>query len=116
MSESRDLFTRSIAVGFSVALAGCSESAPSEVSVPTSAPDVVPTPSIDPTMVPKFAQPLSIPQVMPPSSTGTGVMEYRIRAAQFSQQVLPAPLPKTTVWGYGKDGDPLPDAGVASTY
>jgi spore coat protein A, manganese oxidase len=112
----REFSGHAIVLGLGVALAGCSESAASEVSTPTGSPGVVPTPSLNPTRIAKFAQALVIPPAMPPSSTRSGVTEYRIRAAQFSQQVLPPPLPKTTVWGYGRDGDPLPGAGAASTF
>ena len=31
---------------------------------------------------------------------------YEISVEQFQQQVLPAPLPMTTVWGYGAYGVP----------
>ncbi len=86
-------------------LCGCAENAPQEVAEPQGPPPVVPTPSLDPTQIPKFAQALSILPAMPPTGTSNGVVEYRIVAAQFSQQVLPPPLPTTLVWGYGKDGD-----------
>jgi bilirubin oxidase len=69
---------------------------------------------LDPTSIPKFVEPLVIPPVMPPVSQGE-VTEYAIAARQFEQQVLPGDLPKTTVWGYGKLGDPSPDTG-ASTF
>jgi spore coat protein A, manganese oxidase len=88
------------------ALGGCGAPAPSEVMQPQDTPQVEPTPSLDPIEIPKFAQPLLIPPAMPPSAVANGVTEFRIVAAQFSQQVLPPPLPKTMVWGYGKDGDP----------
>lgn len=61
---------------------------------------------LDPRAIAQFVEPLVIPPAMPPSSTSASLTEYRIAARQFEQQVLPAPLPKTTVWGYGKDGDP----------
>ncbi len=61
-------------------------------------------PPMDPSTIPKFDQPLAIPRVMPPSSD-INADEYRIAARQFQQQVLPPPMPATTVWGYGRDGD-----------
>jgi FtsP/CotA-like multicopper oxidase with cupredoxin domain len=67
-------------------------------------------PPMDPMSIPKFTQPLAIPAVMPLADDGT----YRIAARQFEQQVLPAPMPLSTVWGYGRDGDPLPGEGVSS--
>ncbi len=54
----------------------------------------------------KFATPLLIPPVMPkaggiPVKGGKPVDYYEISMRQFSQQILPAGLPPTTVWGYG---------------
>ena len=71
---------------------------------------------LDARSIPKFAQPLPIPPVMPPSGMDGEVTEYRIATRQFRQQVLPPPLPATTVWGYGRAGDPLPGEGVQSTF
>lgn len=56
--------------------------------------------------VPKFQTPLLIPPVMPKAGTivakgGKNVDYYEISMRQFSQQILPAGLPATTVWGYG---------------
>jgi FtsP/CotA-like multicopper oxidase with cupredoxin domain len=56
--------------------------------------------------VPKFATPLLIPPVMPKAGTivqrgGKNVDYYEISMRQFAQQILPAGLPATTVWGYG---------------
>src|SRR5262249_54830539 len=44
-----------------------------------------------------------VPAAMPRDRVGGkhGVDEYRIGIRQFRQQVLPAGLPTTTVWGYG---------------
>ncbi len=72
---------------------------------------------LDPLNIPKFGQPLVIPPVMP--SVGTpkdNVTRYEIAVRQFQQQVLPAGLPKTTVWGYGRAGDPLPEKSKASSF
>ena len=56
--------------------------------------------------VSKFVTPLLIPPVMPTASKiqqagGNNIDFYEISVTQFQQQVLPAGLPKTTVWGYG---------------
>lgn len=56
--------------------------------------------------VTKFQTPLLIPPVMPRAGTivakgGKHVDYYEISMRQFSQQILPAGLPPTTVWGYG---------------
>ena len=61
---------------------------------------------LDPTTVPKFQTPLLIPPVMPRAGTikqpgGKSVDYYEISMKQITQQVLPAGLPATTVWGYG---------------
>ena len=60
---------------------------------------------LDPAFVPKFVTPLLIPPVMPKAGTVKYKREkidyYEISMKQFAQQILPAPLPKTTVWGYG---------------
>jgi FtsP/CotA-like multicopper oxidase with cupredoxin domain len=58
----------------------------------------IPGGTLDPRTVPKFVTPLVIPPVMP--DTGTADV-YSITVKQFSQQILPAPLPQTTVWSYG---------------
>ncbi|MGZ4392054.1 MAG: multicopper oxidase family protein [Gaiellaceae bacterium] len=65
----------------------------------------VPGGSLDPLSVPKYQTPLLIPPVMPKADTivrrGQTVDYYEISMRQFTQQVLPAGLPATTVWGYG---------------
>jgi FtsP/CotA-like multicopper oxidase with cupredoxin domain len=56
--------------------------------------------TLDPTTVTKYATPLLIPPAMP-YTAGTNTDFYEIAVRQFQQQVLPAGLPQTTVWGYG---------------
>ena len=61
---------------------------------------------LDPGSVPKYATPLLIPPVMPKAGTltmpgGKPTDYYEISMRQFSQQILPAGMPATTVWGYG---------------
>jgi FtsP/CotA-like multicopper oxidase with cupredoxin domain len=62
--------------------------------------------TLDPGLVPKFGTRLLIPPVMPRADTitrrrGAPVDYYEISVRQFQQQILPAGLPPTTVWGYG---------------
>jgi spore coat protein A len=62
--------------------------------------------SLDPSSVPKFVTQLLIPPVMPRAGTftlpgGKPADYYEISMRQISQQILPAGLPMTTVWGYG---------------
>jgi FtsP/CotA-like multicopper oxidase with cupredoxin domain len=61
--------------------------------------------TLDPLSIPKYATPLLIPPVMPRAGTikqkGKPIDYYEISMKQISQQILPAGLPSTTVWGYG---------------
>ena len=62
--------------------------------------------TLDPDLVPKFRTPMLVPPVMPRKDTitrpgGKPVDYYEISMRQLAQQVLPAGLPATTVWGYG---------------
>ena len=62
--------------------------------------------TLDLMAVPKFTTPLLIPPVMPRAGTirlagGKNADYYEISMRQFQQQILPAGLPPTTVWGYG---------------
>ncbi|HSL28244.1 MAG TPA: hypothetical protein VK900_03505, partial [Anaerolineales bacterium] len=66
----------------------------------------IPGGTLDPHDVPKFVSPLLIPPVMPRAGTirkrrGKNADYYEISMKQFAQQILPAGLPPTTVWGYG---------------
>ena len=66
----------------------------------------IPVVTLDPAVVPKFATPMLIPPVMPRAATirqpGAKPLDYyEISMRQIQQQILPAGLPKTTVWGYG---------------
>ncbi|MFE9182016.1 multicopper oxidase family protein [Micromonospora haikouensis] len=65
-----------------------------------------PTALIDPRAVPKYVTPLPVPTTMPASRTSGGVDEYVVAVRQFRQQVLPAGLPATTVWGFGSPAHP----------
>ena len=56
-----------------------------------------------PTNIPKFVAPLVKPPAMPPSGLNRS---QHSRSRQFSRQILPAPLPMTTVWSYGAPSIP----------
>jgi len=66
----------------------------------------IPGGTLDPTAVLKYQTPLLVPPVMPQAGTikdtmGQNIDYYEISVKQFQQQILPVPLPPTTVWGYG---------------
>ena len=66
----------------------------------------IPGGDLRPNVVPKYQTPLLVPPVMPragvlPSRGGKQVDYYEISMRQFEQQILPAGMPATTVWGYG---------------
>ena len=66
----------------------------------------IPGGTLDPHLVPKYQTALLIPPVMPKAGKiktmmGKNADYYEISMRQFSQQILPAGLPATTVWGYG---------------
>ena len=65
----------------------------------------IPGGTLDPLAVPKFVTPLLIPPVMPKAGTirqkGKKIDYYEISMRQLTQQILPAGMPATTVWGYG---------------
>jgi spore coat protein A len=66
----------------------------------------IPGGSLDPTTITKFVTPLLVPPVMPRAGTkvqrgGKNVDYYEISMRQFTQQILPAGMPATPVWGYG---------------
>jgi FtsP/CotA-like multicopper oxidase with cupredoxin domain len=77
--------------------------------------DPLPGGSLDPTTIPKYTTGLIIPPEMPKagevraggkSKKGPKIPYYEIEMVQFSQQILPAPLPQTTVWSYAAKGRP----------
>ncbi len=70
--------------------------------------DAIPGGTLDPVIdnIPKYQTAMLIPPVMPRAGTikargGKNIDYYEISMRQFSQQILPATLPATTVWGYG---------------
>ena len=67
---------------------------------------ILPATSID-----KYVTPLLIPPVMPMKGKvvlkgGQNADYYEISVRQFQEQILPAPMGKTTVWGYGAVAGP----------
>jgi spore coat protein A len=61
---------------------------------------------LNPRRIPKFQSRMPIPAVMPTAQigmtwNGAPIDYYEISVRQFTQQLLPPPLPRTTVWGYG---------------
>ena len=66
----------------------------------------IPGGSLDPHLVNKYVTPMLIPPVMPKAGqikqrSGKKIDYYEISMKQFQQQILPAGMPATTVWGYG---------------
>ncbi len=66
----------------------------------------IPGGTLDPVALDKFVTPLLIPPVMPKAATlwrprFGDIDYYQISMKQFAQQILPAGLPPTMVWGYG---------------
>ena len=62
--------------------------------------------TLHPTVVEKFTTPLLVPPAMPRAGKilrrrGRPIDYYEIAMRQFQQQILPAGMPPTTVWGYG---------------
>ena len=61
---------------------------------------------LDPNSIPKFVSQLVVPPIFEPitnidSFTCKSQSHYQVTISQFTQQILPAGLPKTTVYGYG---------------
>jgi len=68
--------------------------------------DPVPGGTLDPRTLPKYVTPLFILPAMPRAGTiGGSIDSYSIAARQFTQQILPAGRPATTVFGYGSTTD-----------
>ncbi|MBM4273435.1 MAG: bilirubin oxidase [Deltaproteobacteria bacterium] len=69
----------------------------------------VPGGTLDPTTIPKYAEPVGIPPAMPKTQKmgiPRNIDYYEIAMRQFQQQVLPTGFPQTTVWGYGSINHP----------
>jgi FtsP/CotA-like multicopper oxidase with cupredoxin domain len=66
----------------------------------------IPGGALNPNDVTKYKTPLLVPPAMPRARKiknpgGKQIDYYEIAMRQFQQQILPAGLPMTTVWGYG---------------
>jgi len=65
----------------------------------------IPGGTLDPVDVLKYQTPLLIPPVMPRAGIitqrGRAIDYYEISMRQIQEQILPAGMPATTVWGYG---------------
>jgi FtsP/CotA-like multicopper oxidase with cupredoxin domain len=66
----------------------------------------IPGGTLDPNDVTKYVTPMLIPPVMPRAGTitmpgGKPADYYEISMRQLEEQILPAGMPATTVWGYG---------------
>lgn len=68
----------------------------------------IPSRVLDPTRIGKYVTELAVPPVMPWAEKDEAgrVDHYTIAAQQFRQQILPAGMPATTVWGYGSTRHP----------
>ena len=71
----------------------------------------MPASALHPGAIPKYMDPLVIPPAIPRASKikrkgAKNVDYYEIAVRQFDQQILPMPMPATTVWSYGAVGAP----------
>ena len=68
----------------------------------------IPGGSLDPALVPKYADQLVIPPAMPMASSNKKLDIYKIAVRQFQQPILPTSLglQPTTVWSYGSTKHP----------
>jgi hypothetical protein len=71
----------------------------------------IPGGTLDPSGIAKYVTGLVIPPAMPRTSKiirpgSRPVSYYEIAVRQFGQQILPAPMPSTTVWSYGSVRSP----------
>jgi FtsP/CotA-like multicopper oxidase with cupredoxin domain len=66
----------------------------------------IPGGTLPPKIIPKFVEPLVIPPAMPLTWSDGATDYFRIAVRQFRQQILPASMPRTTVWGYGSVDNP----------
>jgi spore coat protein A, manganese oxidase len=83
----------------------------SAVSVIDAMADSLPGGTLDPLSINKYVTHLVIPPVMKRSNSDgltDQTDDYQIAVRQFKQQILPPPLPATTVWSYGPESDPTP--------
>lgn len=95
----RRVFLKLNAAGVAnLVLAGCG----SDSSAPPA-----PPPPLDAASIPKYRSSLVIPPAMPQAPGAFADFDYyEIAMRQFTQQVLPAGFPVTTVWSYGANNRP----------
>ena len=106
MSQERRLSRRTFFAWVSGAGAGYYFFGPGPGTAESVALAAIPGGTLDPGTITKFTTPLLIPPAMPragkiPVPGGKNIDYYEIAVRQFQQQILPSPLPTTTVWGYG---------------
>lgn len=104
LGPSRRTVLRAGGAGFGLFLLGSVAGRPVAWEVPASA--AIPGGTLDPTSIPKYVTPLLVPPAMPRAGRvtlrgGPNADYYEISMRQLAQQMLPAGLPPTTVWGYG---------------
>src|SRR6185436_133273 len=68
----------------------------------------IPGGTLPPDVIRKFVTPLVIPPAMPRAASDATTDYYSIAVRQFTQQILPPPHRRTTVWSYGSTTDPFP--------
>ncbi|MBI5443306.1 MAG: hypothetical protein HY900_19090, partial [Deltaproteobacteria bacterium] len=61
---------------------------------------------LNPLKIPKFTEPVILIEAMPQTPSDGATDYYELAVRQFEQQVLPPPMPKTPVWGFGSQSDP----------
>jgi hypothetical protein len=65
----------------------------------------IPGGTLPPDVIRKFLTPLVIPPAMPRAASDATTDYYSIAVRQFTQQILPPPHRRTTVWSYGSTTD-----------
>src|SRR5690606_6804357 len=86
---------------------GGADAGASDAGVDAGVPPVPPV--LDPAAIPKFAHELVVPPVLVPTrarsragaADGSALLEYALSVRQTRVQMLPPPLPQTTVLDYG---------------
>lgn len=96
-----------VALSASALLGRAAANAPATPKLASSV-TAVPGGTLDPTTIPKYVTPLRPLPVMPRTGTfnNSAGDYYALAARQFRQQMLPAGLPASTVWGYGSTSTP----------
>jgi spore coat protein A len=95
MTTRRQFLQASAATAGSLVIPLKSSQANSQACPPEPGPEL-----LDPNTITKFEDPLPIPAVLKPTGNSRNAASYKVTMTEFEQQVLPANLPATTVWGY----------------